>query len=266
MDEAVTPTVNETISALGKRKRKRRPLAGEWPVAFEFDGFAYAVMMATPQDIEDFATGFALSEGLIASTEELAELTVSEVERGVIVRASLPQRSAALLRERVRMRLVEGSCGLCGIETLDEILRPLTRLAQAPRIEPNALSRAYAELPEWQSLGRQTGAMHIAAFCAFDGRIRAAREDIGRHNALDKLIGHASRTEIEPTSGFVLLSSRCSYELVEKMVRFGCPMLATISAPSDLAVCRGVEAGLTMAASVRTDDAVILHDPHRVFA
>ena len=247
-------------------RRGARHLAEEMPVALEYNGFGYAVMMATPRDLGDFAMGFSLSEELIATPAELADCAIAAVEGGRIVRLTIPDDRMDPLRERIRLRLTEGSCGLCGLQSIETVLRPLPRLAAAPQINAAGLERALAALGEHQPLGRATGAMHAAAFCAADGTILAVREDVGRHNALDKLIGHLARRPIDPASGFILLSARCSYELVEKTVRAGCPALATISAPSDLAVGRARAAGLTLLALARPDSALIASDPHGIFA
>ncbi|MEO1968910.1 MAG: formate dehydrogenase accessory sulfurtransferase FdhD [Sphingomonadaceae bacterium] len=247
-------------------ERTERRFAEEMPVALEYNGFGYAVMMATPRALDDFALGFSLSEGLIETADELESLAEAQVEGGRILRLAIPEERMTPLRERVRLRLTEGSCGLCGLQSIENVLRPLPRLTATPQISVAGLEAALAGLAEHQPLGRATGAMHAAAFCAFDGEILATREDVGRHNALDKLIGHLARQQIDPATGFMLLSARCSYELVDKTVRAGCPALATISAPSDLAVARAREAGLTLLALARSDSALVASDPHGLFA
>ena len=246
--------------------RTQRRFAEETPIAFEYNGFGYAVMMATPWALDDFALGFSLSEGLIEAPSELEDCAIAQIEGGRILRLAIPEDRMAPLRERVRLRLTEGSCGLCGLQSIENVLRPLPRLSAKPQITADGLEAALNSLSVHQPLGRATGAMHAAAFCAAGGRILAAREDVGRHNALDKLIGHLAHQKIDPASGFILLSARCSYELVDKTVRAGCPALATISAPSDLAVTRAREAGLTLLALARSDSALIASDPHGLFS
>lgn len=243
-----------------------RPLAEEVPIAFEFNGLAYAVMMASPRDLEDFAAGFALSEGLARSLSDIGNIAIAEAQNGMVVRVAVNETLFAPVRERLRLRLVEGSCGLCGLESIEEVLRPLPPLTAEPQIDAPAITRALVELEPRQLLGLATGAMHAAAFCAPDGAVLAVREDIGRHNALDKLVGHLCRTSHDPASGFILLTARCSYELVEKTVRAGCPALVTISAPSDLAAERAKESGLTLVALARPDTALVVNDPHGRFA
>lgn len=251
--------------ATGSLGQTSRRLAEELPVAFEYNGFGYAVMMASPRDLEDFAVGFTLSEGLVTRVSDIVQIAHAKVDEGMIVRITLAPDAAAPLQERLRLRLVEGSCGLCGLENLEEVMRPLAPITTCPAIDAAAISRALGRLRDYQPLSQATGAMHGAAFCSASGDIVAIREDIGRHNALDKVIGHLRRNSIDPAIGFILLTARCSYELVEKTVRAGCPALVTISAPSDLAASRAVEAGLTLVALARSDSALVLNDPHRRF-
>lgn len=234
-----------------------RPLAEELPVAIEVNGIAYAVMMASASDLEDFAAGFALSEGFIDAADEMIDVATARVERGVILRLTLSPERAAPLHDRVRMRVSEGSCGLCGLESLEEVLRPLASLAPTPAPEPSAIERALLALDRHQPEGLRTGAMHAAAFCDRDGNILCLREDVGRHNALDKLFGALARQRIDPARGFVVVTARCSYELVEKTIRARCPALVAISAPTNLAVERAREAGLHLIALARRDTMLV---------
>jgi len=243
-----------------------RELAVECPVALEFNGVAYAVMMASPDDLEDFVIGFALSEGLIDAAHEVIDLLLHRTDAGLIARATLSGERAAPLLERVRVRLVEGSCGLCGMESIEAVMRPLPTLVTGYRSGPAAIRRALDELPNHQPRSLATGATHAAAFCTPDGEIRLVREDVGRHNALDKLIGSLGRAGVDPASGFVLVSARCSYELVEKVVRAGCPMLVAISAPTSLAAERARAADLTLIALARHDTMLVVHDPYAMMS
>ena len=237
----------------------------ETPVAIEFNGIGYAVMMATPVDLDDFVTGFVLAEGL-CRPEEIETVQLHETQGGWVARANLPPRCMPRLLERARTRVSESSCGICGIDSIAAALAPLPPLLAAPpAIDPSCIHKALSALPDHQHLGAATGAVHAAAFCSFDGEIVMLREDVGRHNALDKLIGALARRSVNGADGFVLLSARCSQELVEKTVRAGIPMLATISAPSSLAISRAREAGLTLLALARSDTALIVNDPHRRF-
>lgn len=241
-----------------------RALADERPVALEYNGVAYAVMMATPADLEDFVVGFSLAEGLIEQAAEVLDLAIHRGEQGWIARVTLPESRAAPLLERVRVRLVEGSCGLCGLESIEQVMRPLPKIEPGFRTTPEAVRRALMELPGRQVQGHATRATHAAAFCAPDGAILHVREDVGRHNALDKLFGALARAGGDPSGGFTLVSARCSYELVEKTVRANCPMLVAISAPTTLAVDRARAAGLTLVALARHDTMLVVSDPQRL--
>ncbi|MBW8755510.1 MAG: formate dehydrogenase accessory sulfurtransferase FdhD, partial [Sphingomonadales bacterium] len=176
-----------------------------------------------------------------------------ETPQGMILRVQLSEACAPRIADRVRHRTTESACGLCGIENLEQALRPLPKAASSSRAQDAALFRALADLPAHQPLNRATGTVHAAAACAADGAIRLAREDVGRHNAFDKLVGAMLRAGLDWESGFALLSSRCSYELVEKAVLAGCPMLAAISAPTSLAVERAAAAGLALRVLLRND-------------
>ncbi len=249
----------------------RPPLAGqrkmvvEWPVAFEFNGLAYAVMLGTPADLRDFAVGFAFAEGFIETIDDVRALDIAETECGVIARLTVPDELAAVLTERVRLKAAEGGCGLCGLQSIAEAVRPRAPLARKPVAGLPAVGNALATMREHQVLNCATGATHAAAFCDDGGRILALREDVGRHNALDKLIGHLLLVDIDPAQGFIVMSARCSYELVDKTVRAGCPMLVTISAPTSLAVERAHACKLTLLALARSDTALVVCDPYGRF-
>lgn len=244
----------------GTRRAAARAWVPEVPVALEYGGLSYAVMMATPANLEDFATGFALTEGLAADRSEIADLAVAQTELGWIVRTRVTGLDPARLTERVRSRVAESSCGLCGIENLEALARPLPAVAAHPAVEPTALFAALAALPQGQLLNRQTGAAHSAALANPDGAILCQREDVGRHNALDKLIGAAARAGLPMTSGFVLSTARCSFEIVEKTVRAGATTLVTVSLPTSLAVERAKAAGLSLWALARDDSVLLVND------
>ena len=263
-EEASVQTIELSVHRLGfgevADRDLHRTVPTEAPVSIEVCGIGYAVMMATPSDLEDYAVGFALSEGLAASSGDVQEIDVEEVEGGWALRIWLPQDRKDAVLERARMRVSESSCGLCGMENIEEVLRPLPKVAARISTNREAIATALASLRDWQPLGRATGAAHAAALCDPAGRIVCVREDVGRHNALDKLVGALARTGIDPANGCMLLSARCSYELVEKAVRAGCPMLVTISAPTSLAVERAIASGLTLVTLARADSALIIND------
>lgn len=237
----------------GVRRVVTRALVPEAPVALEYNGLSYAVMMATPADLEDFATGFALSEGLAASAEEVGEVGVTEVEHGWIARAHLAGLGIGKLSERVRARVAESSCGLCGIENLAEVARPLPLVQEHAAIDPAAIFAALDLLHDRQPLARATGAAHAAAWADANGTIGWVREDVGRHNAMDKLVGAMALAGAPLANGFVISTARCSYEIVEKAVRGGATTLVTVSLPTDLALVRARVAGLSLYVLARHD-------------
>jgi FdhD protein len=240
----------------------QRSIPIEAPVAIEYNGIGYAVMMATPIDLEAYGIGFTLAEGLVESASVIKDVIVHFADGGWIIRITLPPECVEPVVERARVRASESSCGLCGIETIEQVLRSLPPLGARIKVGREAIARALAALRDHQPLGRATGAAHAAAFCSRLGEILVVKEDVGRHNALDKLIGTLALDGIDPAIGFFLLSARCSYELVEKTVRAGCPMLVTISAPTSLAIERAARAGLTLLALARPDSVLVLNDPH----
>ncbi len=231
----------------------RRVTAVERPVAIEIDGLGYAVMMATPADLDDFAAGFCLSERLIDTAGDLLAGEAHETERGTVLRLSLRPVLRGRVVERVRHRVAETACGLCGIENLEQALRPLPKVSALSTADAAAIFAALRSLRGHQPLNAATGAVHGAALCGADGAVRLVREDVGRHNAFDKLIGAMLRGGIGWDGGFALLTSRCSYELVEKAVLAGCPLLVTVSMATSLAVARAAEAGLRLVVLARPD-------------
>ena len=244
------------IAADGRRLAIEREWVPEVPVALEFNGVAYAVMMATPADLEDFATGFAICEGLADRPTQVLEVSVAEVEQGWIVRTTIEGLGADKLGERVRSRVAESSCGLCGIENLEAVARPLPPVAPHEAIDSAAIFGALGQLRARQPLGRATGAAHAAAFARADGTLAVVREDVGRHNALDKLIGARLRAGDALGDGFVISTARCSYEIVEKAVKAGATTLVTVSLPTSMAVDRARGAGLSLWVLAR-DDSVL---------
>lgn len=254
MERATATLPTRTSDYAGGIVSGTRVVVVEAPVAIEISGVAYAVMMATPVDLEDFVTGFVLSEGL-ATVNEIGTPALTPVAdgEGWVARVNLPPHRLAPIMERARRRLGDSSCGICGIESIEAALRPLPPIAPAAQIDPAAIRIALANLRRGQRLGGLTAATHAAAFADPTGAVIALREDVGRHNALDKVIGALARAGIDPAGGFLLVTSRCSYELVEKAVRARCPLLVAISAPSDLAVRRAAAAGLALAVVARDD-------------
>ncbi|RMD89000.1 MAG: formate dehydrogenase accessory sulfurtransferase FdhD [Alphaproteobacteria bacterium] len=251
--------------AAGSRDTIARAVANEVPVALSYNGIAHVVMMLTPADYEDFAVGFSLSEGIVDGPEEVEAVEVRTGEAGMLVDLSIPRsRFEALIRRR-RNLVGQSNCGVCGLEELEEAVRTLPPLDTAPQLTRGAIDRALDELPRHQPLNAETGAVHAAAFCDPSGRILAVREDIGRHNAFDKLIGALARGPFDAGEGFALLTSRCSFELVEKAVMARIPALVTVSAPTGLAIELARRARLTLVALARADSMLCFHDPHGLF-
>ncbi|MCF7220305.1 formate dehydrogenase accessory sulfurtransferase FdhD [Marilutibacter chinensis] len=238
-------------------------LAEEVPVELRYNGEAFAVMMATPVDLEDFAYGFSLSEGRVAHPGDIHGVTVHAQLEGYIVEIAAP---AAVSPEAGDARLLPGrsGCGLCGSRRLEEVLQPVEPVPEGPTVDPGALERAQAALAERQPLNAVTGAMHAAAWASPAGGILQVREDVGRHNALDKLLGALAREGIDPRTGFVMITSRASYEMVSKAARLGIGMLAAISAPTALAVDLARAGNLTLAGFVRPGRYVLYSHPQRL--
>jgi FdhD protein len=229
-----------------------RCLPIEAPVAIEFNGIGYAVMMATPTDLDDFARGFAVTERIVQSVNEIDEIETLETPHGWLLKIQIAPHCAGPMVERVRVRVSESSCGLCGLENLEQVMLPLSPVLASVPIPSAAIFRALEALPARQPLNAGTGGVHAAAFCDPDGLILAVREDVGRHSALDKVIG-AMIADQDPSGGFFLTTSRCSYELVEKMATIRCPTLVTISTATSLAVARAQSAGMRLIALARPD-------------
>jgi FdhD protein len=232
----------------------------EVPVNLVYATLPHAVMMATPADLEDFARGFSVTEGIVGTVADIRGVAVRAVARGIVVEVALVP--AALRRHMARRRNLSGrsGCGVCGIESLDQLpeARPV---APGRAIAAAAIGRALQALEGLQVLNRATRAVHAAAWCGVDGGIVLVREDVGRHNALDKMIGACLSAGHAPAEGFVLLTSRCSFEMVEKAAAFGAGTVVAISAPTSLAVERARALGVCLVAVARADGAVVFARP-----
>ncbi|WP_136255632.1 formate dehydrogenase accessory sulfurtransferase FdhD [Onishia niordana] len=235
-------------------------LALEVPVALVYNGISHAVMMASPADLEDFALGFSLSEGILAHVHECYDLEVEEESQGLTVHLTIASRRLAELKERRRSLAGRTGCGLCGTEALDLAIRPIP-VVRASLPSDAAIQRALGELADHQALQAATGATHGAAWCDADGRIQRVREDVGRHNALDKLIGVLAREGGAGEDGFALISSRASYEMVHKSASAGFGALVAVSAATALAVEQAREAGLMLVGFARPGRHLVYHRP-----
>lgn len=237
----------------GSWREGHRALAPEVPVALVYDGGTEAVMMASPNDLEDFGVGFSCNERIVETAGEIEDLDVAPVPHGYEVRMKLSRGRRERLVERRRLRAGPAGCGLCGIESLAEAVPSLPVVASRLSMPVEAIVEAMVSMPGLQPLNQQTSAMHAAAFFKPDEGIIAVREDVGRHNALDKLQGCLVRRGIPASAGAILMTSRISVELVQKAAVMGAPILAAISAPTSLAIAQARLAGLTLAGIVRAD-------------
>jgi FdhD protein len=239
-----------------------RVLPDEVAVALTYNGTTQAVMMATPANLEDFARGFTLTEG-IAQVDEIDSIAIVDAPNGVDVQIWLKPAAEARLTARRRTMAGPVGCGLCGIDSLDEALRDVPAVTTGLTLTPVQICAATAALPHHQTLHDATRAAHAAAFWMPDGTM-TAREDVGRHNALDKLIGAIGNTNTR--SGAIVLTSRVSIDLVQKVAMFGAPMMIAVSAPTAEAVALADKAGITLIALARPDRFEIFTHPHRVVA
>jgi FdhD protein len=253
------------VDRSGRPARRERALAAECPVSITYNGLAHAVMMATPSDIEDFLVGFSLTEEIVASAAEIESMDVRALELGLLGQVWIPADRQKTMMEHRRNLVGQTSCGICGLVELEQAVRRYGPVAAVPQVDTAAVFAAFDALPERQVLNRETGAAHAAAFADRQGRILAVREDVGRHTALDKLIGHLARDGIDPASGFVAMTSRISFELVQKCLSRGIPMLAGISVPTALAVDLASSHRLTLVALARSDGFQVFSDPHGLF-
>ncbi|HZP66058.1 MAG TPA: formate dehydrogenase accessory sulfurtransferase FdhD [Rudaea sp.] len=240
-------------------------VAEEIPIAFVYNGRPHAVMMATPADLEDFALGFSLSEAIIANAAECERVDVVTALAGIELHVTIPPARAERLQDRVRELTGRTGCGLCGAQTLEAAVRHPPAVPGG-MIDAAALDRALAELGEHQPINGETGAVHAAAWVLPQGGIAIVREDVGRHNALDKLIGAMQRTRTDVRTGFALVTSRASYEMVMKAATVGIGALAAISAPTALAIALAEEANLVLVGFARAQGCSSYTFPQRVVA
>ncbi|WP_439409665.1 formate dehydrogenase accessory sulfurtransferase FdhD [Bradyrhizobium sp. DASA03076] len=229
-----------------------RRVAEECPIAFTYNGSTYAVMMASPVDLVDFGIGFSLSEGIVAGRKDIVSIELVELELGCEVRIWLRDADASRLANRRRAMVGPVGCGLCGVESLEQACAQPALISTQAGFRPFGILKAMRSLRSLQPHHQATGAMHAAAFWDGDD-VRLAREDVGRHNALDKLAGAVARAGLETAQGAVLMTSRVSVELVQKTARMGAPLLVAVSAPTSLAIETAERAGVTLVAVARDD-------------
>ena len=259
---AVAPV--ERVGADGNSAETTALVAEEVPVALVYNGISHAVMMATPADLADFGLGFSLSEGIIGRPDELLDITVEAVEDGIEVRMAIALDRFAALKDRRRNLTGRTGCGLCGVDSLKQAVRHPAPVASDAHFTIAAINRALAELPKHQVVNRATGAVHAAAWVEPGGAIVLVREDVGRHNALDKLIGALARQKSDPAQGFAVITSRCSVEMVQKAAAIRMPLLVAISAPTAMAKRLAEECRLTLVSLARTDSLLVVTHPWRL--
>lgn len=241
-----------------------RAIPQETAIAFTYNGSTYAVMMASPQDFEDFAIGFSLTEGVVAEISDIEQLEIVETELGIELRMWLGEAEASRLATRRRQHAGPTGCGLCGIESLAEAMRPPRPVGEGRRFTPGEIMTAVASLAPAQALNQETRAVHAAAFWEPSRGLVALREDVGRHNALDKLGGALARVGEAAERGLIVLTSRVSVEMVQKAAAIGAPIIAAVSAPTALALHMAEAAGITLIAIARPDGFEVFTHPQRV--
>ena len=256
--------VSRTIWRAAGSAEDERAIPEETAIAFTYNTASYAVMMATPHDLEDFAVGFSLTEGVIPSIDAIDSIDIVEEEMGIELRIWLKAPEATEFLGRRRKMAGPTGCGLCGVETLIEAMRPPPEVGQGRAFTPAEIMRAVESLFPLQVLNHETRAVHAAGFWDPERGLVAVREDVGRHNALDKLAGALARDGATARSGLVVLTSRVSIEMVQKAAFIGAPIIAAVSAPTALAVRMAEACGMTLIAIARKDGFEVFTHPHRV--
>ena len=239
-------------------------VAEEVPVAFVYSGRPHVVMMCSPGDLDDLAYGFTLTEEIVGDASEIGRVATERHSRGIELRIEVPPAALDRLARRARSLAGRTGCGLCGVEAIDDAVRAPRVVASRLVVERESLWRAAAALDALQPLNRDTRAVHAAAWCSRDGTAAVVREDVGRHNALDKVLGALARSGTDASEGFVVVTSRASFELVQKVAVSGVPLLAAVSRPTGLAVRIAAAAGITLIGLLRGRTANVYTHPSRV--
>ena len=248
----------------GAWEEQHERIVEETPVAIVYNRIPHVVMMATPADLEDFALGFSLTEELIESADDLKHLEIARYSRGVEIHATVDERCVATISERTRRLTGRTGCGICGADSVDTVLKRIHPVERTIGFSVAAVQRAFEALAANQPLNAASGAVHAAGWAQPDGTVSLIREDVGRHNALDKLVGAATSARVSPSEGFIVVTSRASFEMVQKATVLGAPLLAAISGPTGLAVRVAREAGLTLVGFARRDRLTVYTHPERL--
>ncbi|MDE2451748.1 MAG: formate dehydrogenase accessory sulfurtransferase FdhD [Gammaproteobacteria bacterium] len=248
----------------GAVTRERDLVAEEMPVALTYHGVPHVVMLATPADLEDYAVGFTLSEGLVAHPDEIRGVEATLGQKSAEVRVTVAWERFAALLDRRRNLTGRSGCGLCGQETVEAAVREVKTVGSGARLSATELHEAIAQLARLQPINARTGSVHAAAWVVPGKGIQVVREDVGRHNALDKTIGALVRAGLDPAGGALLLTSRASFEMVQKSAAVGVAFIAAFSAPTAFAVRLAERAGLTLVAFAREQQHVVYAHPWRL--
>jgi len=243
-----------------------RAIPEETALALTYNGGTYAVLMGTPRDLPDFAVGFSLNEGIVQSPRDIESLDVIELDDGIELRMWLASDKAELVSERRRQIAGPTGCGICGIDSIAEAVRPAAIVTAKRSFSPREIMAAMASIAPLQQINIATRAVHAAAFWTPQRGIVALREDVGRHNALDKLAGALAQGKVSASEGMVLLTSRVSVEMVQKTAAIGAPLMVAVSAPTALAVRTAEAANITLAAIARADGFEVFTHPERIAA
>ncbi|MBL1241285.1 MAG: formate dehydrogenase accessory sulfurtransferase FdhD [OCS116 cluster bacterium] len=259
-------SVDAQLMNADQAKTARWVLAEEQPIAIRISGETYAIMLATPLDLLDFTRGFCLSEGLVKSANAIQSISQKPIRDGIEVNVILTDEAFDRFHIIDRRRRLAGAsgCGVCGLTSLSHIVEDLPKIDADIKIPTASLIKASKNLREYTPLNRQSFSVHAAAFANHNGDILLVREDVGRHNALDKLFGALSQQDIELNSGFILFTSRFAYEMAQKCIRMGAPIIASISAPTTMAVDMAIKANMTFAAFADHDELMVFSGADRL--
>jgi FdhD protein len=258
--------VDRQVWRAGALSQSTRPIPEETAIALTYNGGTYAVMMATPQDLRDFAIGFSLNERIVQSGDDIHAFDIVRLDDGIELRMWLAPAKAELVNERRRHIAGPTGCGICGIESIAEAVRPAAPVAKGRTFSPRQIMAAMQSIASLQQLNIETRSVHAAAFWTPARGVVSLREDVGRHNALDKLAGALAQAKVLAREGMVLLTSRVSVEMVQKTAAIGAPLIVAVSAPTALAVRTAQAAGITLAAIARADGFELFTHPERVIA
>jgi FdhD protein len=248
----------------GQPSESAETIAEETPVAIVYNGIPHVVMMATPQDLEDFALGFSITEELIGAPADLEHVEVVRYSQGIEIQAQVSTACEEVIAGRTRRLTGRTGCGICGADSVSMVLKQLHPVQGEVTIQADTIRRALDSLVSHQALNAEAGAVHAAGWAGLDGTIQVVREDVGRHNALDKLIGALLKAGADPGTGFVVVTSRASFEMVQKTTVLGAPLMAAISGPTGLAVRVAQQAGLTLVGFARGGGHTVYTHPQRL--